>query len=45
MANLNTGTNKADLVLTNGIVYTVDKRRSRTETVAVDGKEIVYDAF
>jgi predicted amidohydrolase YtcJ len=33
---------KADLVFTNGIVYTVDKQRSRAEALAVLGKEIVF---
>ena len=33
---------EADLVLKNGIVYTVDKQRSFAEAVAVGGKEIVY---
>ncbi len=35
-------TEKADLILTNGVVYTVDKQRSRAEAVAVAGTEIVY---
>lgn len=34
--------NKADLVLKNGFVYTVDRQRSFAETVAVAGKEIAY---
>ena len=33
---------KADLVLKNGVVYTVDRQRSRAQAVAVAGKEIVY---
>lgn len=33
---------KADMVLKNGVVYTVDKRHSQAEAVAVCGKEIVY---
>jgi predicted amidohydrolase YtcJ len=33
---------KADLVLKNGVVYTVDQQRSFAETVAVCGKEILY---
>jgi len=34
--------NKADLVLQNGFVYTVDEQRQRTEAVAVRGKDITY---
>ena len=33
---------KADLVLQNGLVYTVDKDRSRAESIAVRGRKIVY---
>ena len=33
---------KADLVFTNGVVYTVDKQHSWAEAVAVCGKNIVY---
>ena len=32
----------ADVVLKNGVVYTVDKDRSRAESIAVSGKKIVY---
>ena len=32
----------ADFVLKNGMVYTVDKDRSRAESIAVHGKKIVY---
>ena len=34
--------NKADRVLKNGVVYTVDKQRSFAEAVAVCGKKIAY---
>ena len=33
---------KADLVLKNGVVCTVDKQRSRAQALAVRGKDIVY---
>ena len=33
---------KADLVLQNGFVYTVDKQRSRAKAVAVRDKDIIY---
>ena len=33
---------KAILVFKNGVVYTVDKQRSRAQAVAVRGKDIVY---
>jgi hypothetical protein len=32
----------ADLVLQNGVIYTVDKDRSQAESIAVRGKKIVY---
>ncbi len=32
----------ADFVLQDGVVYTVDKNRSRAESIAVSGKKIVY---
>ena len=32
----------ADFVFKNGMVYTVDKDRSRAESIAVSGKKIVY---
>ncbi len=32
----------ADIVLQNGVVYTVDQHRSRAKAVAVSGKDIVY---
>jgi len=32
----------ADVVLKNGMIYTVDKDRSRAESIAVSGKKIVY---
>jgi predicted amidohydrolase YtcJ len=38
----NTTRPKADFVLKNGVVYTVDKDRSRAESIAVSGKKIVY---
>lgn len=34
--------NPADLVLRNGVIYTVDEERSRAEAVVVRGNEIVY---
>jgi predicted amidohydrolase YtcJ len=42
MTSPKNSTKKADLVLTNGVVYTVDKQRSRAEAVAVVGTKIVY---
>jgi predicted amidohydrolase YtcJ len=33
---------KADLILKNGFIYTVDKKRSTAEAVAVEGNKIVY---
>jgi predicted amidohydrolase YtcJ len=33
---------KADIVLQNGAVYTVDARRSMAEAVAVNGKDIIF---
>jgi predicted amidohydrolase YtcJ len=33
---------KADIVLKNGVIYTVDKDRSRAESIAVNGRKIVY---
>ena len=33
---------KADLVLQNGIVYTVDKDRTKAEAVAARGKDVVF---
>ena len=32
----------ADYVLTNGVVYTVDQRRTWAEAIAIRGKEIVF---
>lgn len=36
------GTQPADLVLTNGVVYTVDRNRNFAEAVAIRGDQIVY---
>ena len=33
---------KADVVLQNGVIYTVDKDRSRAESIAASGRKIVY---
>jgi predicted amidohydrolase YtcJ len=35
----------ADFVLQDGVVYTVDKNRSRAESIAVSGKKIVYKGY
>lgn len=35
-------TARADIVLTNGAVHTVDRQRSRAEAVAISGKDIIY---
>ena len=42
MTDRKNANHKADLVLENGVVYTVDKQRSFAEAVAVSGKKIVY---
>jgi len=42
MTDRKTTGKKADMVLKNGVVYTVDKQRSQAEAVAVCSKEIVY---
>jgi predicted amidohydrolase YtcJ len=42
MADRKNANIKADLVLKNGVVYTVDNQRSFAEAVAVAGKDIIY---
>ena len=42
MTDRKTANKKADLVLKNGFVYTVDNQRSFAEAVAVAGEDIIY---